>query len=97
MSSETQLPAAALQRAIDHMNQDHRDSLIDMVKAFAGFGWAEDAELIGIDATGLDIRAIGDGRQEAASVAFDTPLAGADELRDAVVVLARRARQQVAG
>lgn len=97
MSDGTILPAAAAQRAIDHMNEDHRDSLIDMAKVLAGLGWAEDAELVAIDVRGLDIRAHGGGQSEVVRVDFDAPLASAAQLRDAVVVLARRARPQVAG
>jgi putative heme iron utilization protein len=97
MSGETILPAAAAQRAVDHMNEDHRDSLIDMAKALAGCAWTEEAELVAIDGFGLDIRANGGGRSELVRVAFDAPLESAGQLRDAVVVLARRARSQVAG
>jgi putative heme iron utilization protein len=96
MSGETILPAAAAQRAVDHMNEDHRDSLIDMAKALAGRAWTEEAELVAIDVRGLDIRANGGGRSELVRVDFDAPLESAGQLRDAVVVLARRARGQLA-
>lgn len=97
MSNEVQLPAAAMQRAIDHMNEDHRDSMVEMAKAFAGFAWTEDAELVGIDAQGLDLVASTGERRETARVPFDTPLTDPQGLRDAVVLLARRARQQLSG
>ena len=92
MTSETALPAAAVGRAISHMNADHRDSLLEMAQALAGCPWATDAELSAIDALGVEVRASGDGREEVARITFATPLAGAEQLRDAMIALARRAR-----
>lgn len=92
MGNEVALPATAVQRAIDHMNEDHRNNMVDMVRSLAGQTWAEDAELIAIDARGLDIQASGSGRSELTRVDFVTPLESAGQLRDAVVLLARQAR-----
>jgi heme oxygenase (biliverdin-IX-beta and delta-forming) len=94
MSDEVVLSTAAIQRAIDHMNEDHRDSVLDMARSLAGINWAVEAELIAIDARGLDIRASDSGRSELARVDFVTPLESAQQLRDAVILLARRARGQ---
>src|SRR6476661_8479236 len=94
MSDDVVLSTAAIQRAIDHMNEDHRDSLLDMARSLAGIAWAEEAELIALDARGLGIRASGSGRSKLARVDFVTPLESAQELRDAVILLARRARGQ---
>ena len=96
MSDEPVLPAAAARRAIDHMNADHRDSLLAMAKALTGRAWTEEAELVAIDVRGLDTRASGGGQSELVRVDFDAPLASAGQLRDAVVILARRARGRVA-
>ena len=95
MSADRNFPAAAMQRAIDHMNADHRDSLVEMVRAFAGCPWANDAELVSIEPRGFELWALGDGRREMARIAFDEPLGSAQQLRDAMVALARRARAQV--
>jgi putative heme iron utilization protein len=92
MSGEVALPAAAVQRAIMHMNEDHRNNMVDMVRSLAGRAWAEDAELISIDVRGLDIHASGAGRSELIRVDFVEPLESARQLRDAVVLLARQAR-----
>ena len=69
MTSETVLPAAAVQRAINHMNEDHRDSLLEMARALAGCPWAIDAELVAVDALGVNVRASGEGREEMARIA----------------------------
>ena len=68
--------AAAVQRAVEHMNDDHRDSLLEMAQAIAGYPWATDAELVAVDTLGVNVRASGDGREGMARIAFDAPLAG---------------------
>lgn len=97
MTAGEALPAAAVRRAIDHMNADHRDSLIEMAWALAGYDWATDVDLTALDRDGLDIAARGAGREESARIPFDAPLAGAGELRGAVVALTLRARELLKG
>mgnify|MGYP001124221660 CR=1 FL=1 len=94
MDEEQRFPAAAVRRAIEHMNADHRDSLVEMARALAGRPWADDAEITSIDPRGFDFWASGDGRREPARLAFDAPLTSASQLREAMVALARRARAQ---
>ena len=104
MAGEIALPAAAAHRAIDHMNDDHREQMIAMARVLAGLPWVTDVELVGtdvelvgIDARGIDLRATGDGRDETARLDFAAPLAGPGELRGAIVALARRAEAEAAG
>jgi putative heme iron utilization protein len=96
MSAEGVLPDAAVRRAINHMNADHRDSLIEMARALAGRDWASDADLTALDRDGLTIVARGAGRTETVRIPFDAPLAGAGDLRGTVVALALRAREELA-
>jgi putative heme iron utilization protein len=96
MSAEGALPDVAVRRAIDHMNADHRDSLIEMAKALAGRDWATTADLTALDRDGLTIDVRGADRAETVRIPFDAPLAGAGELREAVVALALRAREELA-
>lgn len=95
--ADERLPEAATRRAIDHMNADHRDSLIEMARALAGCDWATDADLTALDRDGLTIVARGPGREETAQIPFDAPLGGPGELRPAVVALALRAREAAQG
>jgi hypothetical protein len=62
-----------------------------MARALAGCPWADDAELDSSDARGFAFWASGDGRRELVQTAFDAPLTSAQQLREAVVILARRA------
>lgn len=96
MADDPTLPAAAAQRAIEHMNDDHRDSMVEMMQTLAGYPWATDAEMLGLDLRGIDIRAIGADQQATARLLFATPLSGPQELRPAIIVLAQRAREGAA-
>lgn len=86
------LPGAAVGRAIDHMNDDHRENMVQMVRHLGGQAWATDAEMAAIDAAGVELRALSDGRAETVRLDFDAPLADAGQLRAAIVALAMRAR-----
>ena len=79
--------AQSEQRAVDHMNDDHRDAIANYARYFAkagGGGWA----MTGIDADGFDI-ADGD---ESRRVFFLSPLKDAQDMRRALVDMAKEAR-----
>ncbi len=96
MSDDLTLSAAAVQRAIEHMNDDHRDSMVEMVQTLTGYPWATDAEMLGLDLRGIDIRATGAGQETTTRLLFATPLTGPQELRPAIIALAQRAREGAA-
>lgn len=75
------------QGALDHMNTDHADAVENYAVALAG-GTPGKWILTGLDADGIDL-AKGD---EVRRVFFDAPLQEAEELRPALVVMARKAR-----
>lgn len=73
--------------AVAHMNEDHADAVALYAVRLAGA--AEGAwRCVGIDPEGIDLAA-GDA---AARVAFPRPLESAEQLRPALVALAKRAR-----
>lgn len=79
--------AAAEQRAVDHMNDDHLDAIANYARHFAraeGTGWI----MTGIDVDGFDIVA-GD---EIRRVFFPSPLKNAGEMREMLVAMAKAAR-----
>lgn len=82
--------------AVDHMNTDHAEAVLDMARWIAGIGAATGARVHSIDRHGMTVYAdLRDGATLAtARIAFpDAPLGSPDEVRAAVVSLARRARQ----
>ena len=78
--------------AIEHMNTDHRDNLIEYARAFAGVAWAKSARLRHIDRYGLEISVSGDEQSEIVRVNFDPALLDCDELRPRLIAMARQAR-----
>ncbi|MGI6851858.1 HugZ family protein [Mesorhizobium sp. 1B3] len=86
-SAATDELAAREQGAIDHMNEDHADAIAVYARQFAkasGDGWV----ITGLDADGIDIANGDDIRR----IFFPQPLAGAGELRQALVDLAKAGR-----
>jgi iron complex transport system ATP-binding protein len=88
------LPADLVAGAVQHMNEDHADAVLAYAQSLAGLAWAQIAELTGIDDAGVELIARAEGREETARIQFDAPLTSADELRPAMVALARQARKQ---
>lgn len=79
--------AKAEQRAVDHMNEDHRDAIDNYARHFAGAGgsgWV----MTGLDADGFDIASGDDVRR----IFFKAPLNDASEMRMALVAMAKEAR-----
>ncbi|MEQ1943365.1 HugZ family protein [Mesorhizobium sp. VNQ89] len=82
--------AAAEQRAVDHMNDDHLDAIANFARHFAkvdSAGWV----MTGLDIDGFDIVA-GD---EARRIFFPSPLKDAREMREILVAMAKEAREAV--
>jgi putative heme iron utilization protein len=91
---------ADAQGAIDHMNADHADACVDMVRHLARVPGATAARVHAIDRHGITFYATvpGAGVLVTARLAFaDGPLDSPDEIRPAVVGLARAARALAAG
>lgn len=82
-------------RAIDHLNQDHNDALLEMARAFGGRPEATAARCVDADRTGLDlVVSTRDGEAEV-RVDYDEPIDEPAGLRKATVKLAQRARAEL--
>jgi putative heme iron utilization protein len=79
--------AAAEQGAISHMNSDHRDAVELYARHFTRAG-AGNWSMTGLDVDGFDLACGDDSRR----VFFDEPLTGATAMRQALVSMARAAR-----
>lgn len=90
-SPDPVIPHAAA--AIEHMNDDHADSCVAIVRQLAGCRDAAAATLTAIDRYGLTFDAHGASSHflAVARVSFSAPLIAPDEIRAATVELARRA------
>lgn len=83
-------PAAA--GAIEHLNADHADALIEMARALGGYPDADAAVCTGVDRYGLDLKVDTPRGMAYTRVGFGGRLNSVDELRSATVELVRRAR-----
>lgn len=81
------------QRAIDHLNEDHPEALLDMARALGGCPQATAAHCLDADRTGLDLVAQTPDGEVEVRVLFMEQIEEPGDLRKATVVLAKRAQQ----
>ncbi|MEM7125935.1 MAG: DUF2470 domain-containing protein [Chloroflexota bacterium] len=93
MSADPILPDDVIERAIEHMNEDHAHNLLDYAQVLADLSWAEGVEMSELDFEGFELIVHGEGRVQQVRIDFDKPLTDASELRPALVELANRARE----
>jgi putative heme iron utilization protein len=79
--------------AISHLNEDHADALLEMVRALGGHPDATAARCTDADRTGLDLVAEVDSSETPVRVDYDEPINEPAGLRKATVKLAHRARE----
>jgi len=82
--------------AIKHLNDDHDDALLDMVRAIGGCPEATTARCVDADRTGLDLVAETPSGEVDVRVLYDVPIDAPEGLRKATVKLAHRARAALA-
>jgi heme iron utilization protein len=82
--------------AIAHLNADHADALLDMAQALAGCPKATAARCLDADRTALTLEATTPTDTLTLRIPYDEPISDAAGLRKATVMLAHRARVQLA-
>jgi heme iron utilization protein len=82
-------------RAVEHLNEDHDDALLDMARAIGGCAEATAARCVDADRTGLDLIATTPAGEVDVRVPYDEPIDTPDGLRKATVKLAHRARAEL--
>jgi putative heme iron utilization protein len=90
MSGNREFTQAISDRICSHMNKDHADAVLTYVKVYGKTENASSAEMIAIDAEGMDLSAQVEGKPMPVRVLFDHPLADAKE---AHVVLVEMLKQ----
>lgn len=85
------------ERAINHLNEDHDDALLNMAQALGGCPEATAARCVDADRTGLDLVAQTPDGEVDVRVPYDDPIEGPEGLRKATVALAQRARALLEG
>jgi heme iron utilization protein len=75
-----------------HMNGDHSDSVLAYAKALAGIRDASAATMTAVDRYGFELAMTTPECPRATRLAFDEPVATADEVRRAMIEMVKRAR-----
>ncbi|MEM6347205.1 MAG: DUF2470 domain-containing protein [Bacteroidota bacterium] len=84
---------AFVQHAVNHMNEDHRDAMVDMLHGLCKAPWVTDAEMLHFDEHSIQIRGFGPvDKSEEFSIPYDEPLTKANQFRPTLMQLLTKAR-----
>jgi putative heme iron utilization protein len=84
-------------RICKHMNDDHADAVLLYAKAFGHRSDATAAELLKIDAEGMDLAVQpADADSDPVRVLFDHRLQDAEDAHQTLIAMVKQARQQAA-
>lgn len=87
--------SAGAERAIEHLNEDHPDALLEMAQALGGQPEATAARCVDADRTGLDLVASTPAGETPVRVSYEEPIDEPAGLRKATVKLAQKARAEL--
>ncbi len=87
--------AAKAAGVVDHMNEDHADTLALYCRAFSRATDTEEARMTGVDRYGFEMSAQTGQGPRPIRLAFSQPLTGVDQVRKELVALARAAREKL--
>ncbi len=79
---------------LDHMNADHADALVAYCHAFSKASDTTQATMTGIDRYGFEMSAVTAKGPRPVRLAFDAPIASAEDARRALVAMLTRARDR---
>jgi putative heme iron utilization protein len=79
--------------AVEHLNDDHADSLLAMAQALGGFPDTTAAVCTGVDRYGLDLKVTTARGVAYTRVGYPSPIDSISELRSAAAELVRRVRE----
>ena len=94
MNSDDPVSRGAV-RAIEHLNDDHADALLEMARALGGQPEASAARCLDADRTGLDLIATTPAGEVEVRVDYNEPIEEPAGLRKATVKLAQKARVEL--
>lgn len=84
--------AGAAEGVIQHMNEDHRDSLILMAKHYRQLN-AVDAEMTAVDRLGFNMRVQTEEGMKGARIAYPQPIESPDDIRTVFVGMVKAVRE----
>ena len=79
-------------RICNHMNQDHADAIVIYAQAFGGLADVTAAQMLAIDAQGMDLKAQVNGEAVPVRIQFDHILADAEDAHHTLIDMLKQAR-----
>ncbi|MBL1201861.1 heme iron utilization protein [Nostoc linckia z18] len=79
-------------RICNHMNEDHADAVVLYAKAFGGITDAITAQMLSIDADGMDLTAQVNGENVPVRIPFDHVLADSEDAHQTLIAMVKQAR-----
>ena len=79
-------------RICKHMNDDHADAIVIYAKSFGGLTDAIAAQMLSIDAQGMDLTAQVNGEAVPVRIQFDHVLADAEDAHQTLIAMVKQAR-----
>lgn len=86
-------PMSDYQRAVDHMNADHADALVDIVRHVTGMH-VTDVTITSMDDRGFDVDIADDDTDGTARIPFPDGPIDPSQVRQVMVDMTRRAREE---
>ncbi len=79
-------------RICRHMNEDHADAILLYAKVYGNSTEATAAEMVSIDAEGMNLLTQVDGNQAPLRIGFDHVLQDAEDAHQTLIAMVRQAR-----
>ena len=89
------LTPAVSDRICRHMNEDHASAVALYAQAFGGISSPTVAEMVSIDAGGMDLRVVSEGEERLVRIAFEHPLRDSEDAHHTLIDMLKQARAQV--
>ncbi|MCG6136427.1 MAG: DUF2470 domain-containing protein [Nostoc sp. LLA-1] len=87
-----QFSAEISSRICKHMNEDHANAIVIYAQAFGGVTDATDAEMLSIDAEGMNLTAQVNEETVPVRIQFDHVLADAEDAHQTLIAMVKQAR-----
>jgi len=81
-------------RICKHMNEDHADAILLYAKVYGKATTATSAEMLSIDAEGMNLAAQIEGQPQNLRIPFDHALQDSEDAHQTLIGMVRSARQQ---
>jgi putative heme iron utilization protein len=81
-------------RICNHMNEDHAEAVVLYAKAFGSVTNATAAQMLAIDAEGMDLMAQVNGENVPVRIQFDHVLVDAEDAHHTLIGMVKQARTQ---